>query len=198
MASPNSPTLQTELEAVNILLDSIGESPVNTLNNPGIVDAVKAQNKLHEVSRHVQLKGWHYNTEKEYDLTINGSGHLVLPANVLKVVVDRRRYPTLDLVQRGLKMYDRCNQTFVFTQNIKVRIVLFLPWEDLPEVAKKYISIRSARIFQNQMVGSELLDKFEQRDEFEALVDLKEAEGDTSGANIFDNEDTLRTIDRIR
>ena len=52
----------TELEAVNIMLSSIGEAPVNSLSS-GLVDAELAQTTLHNVSREVQAAGWSFNTE---------------------------------------------------------------------------------------------------------------------------------------
>ena len=45
----------TELEAVNIMLSSIGEAPVNSLSS-GLVDAELAQTTLHNVSREVQAQ----------------------------------------------------------------------------------------------------------------------------------------------
>jgi hypothetical protein len=50
----NIPT--TELEAVNTILSTIGESPVSSLGDQMTVDAVLAQNILHEVSREVQTE----------------------------------------------------------------------------------------------------------------------------------------------
>jgi hypothetical protein len=196
MASANTPTLQTELEAVNILLDSIGEAPVNTLNNPGLLDAVKSQSLLHEVSRHTQLKGWSFNTEKDYTLSLDGDNQLPLPANTLGVSISKTLYPTLNAVQRGLKLYDISNQTFTFTQNYDCTLRVFLAWDELPEVFKKYVTIRSARIFQDRALGASELHKYQNQDEYEALIDLKESEGETTDTNVFDNLDTIRIINR--
>ena len=49
-------TATTELEAINTMLSVIGESPVNTVDGSGVVDAVLARQILHEVSRHVQSR----------------------------------------------------------------------------------------------------------------------------------------------
>ena len=47
-------TPTTELEAVNIMLSTIGEAPVNNLDS-GLVDAETAETILKNVSRDVQL-----------------------------------------------------------------------------------------------------------------------------------------------
>ena len=58
-------TPQTELDAVNAMLLSIGQAPVSTLSVTGLKDVSFAQYILHSVSREVQLKGWEFNTDDE-------------------------------------------------------------------------------------------------------------------------------------
>jgi hypothetical protein len=53
----------TELEAVNTMLNTIGEAPVNTLVNMTSVDASSALSILNSVNREVQSQGWFFNTE---------------------------------------------------------------------------------------------------------------------------------------
>ncbi len=50
-------TRTTELEAVNTILSTIGESPVNSLTGTLPVDATTALNVLDEISREVQSAG---------------------------------------------------------------------------------------------------------------------------------------------
>ena len=64
-------------------------------------------------------------------------------------------------------------------------IVWLLNFDELPEVARRYIAVRSARIFQDRMLSSESLHKFHQEDELAALAMLKEAEGDNRDHTIF-------------
>lgn len=92
-------TPTTKLEAINIMLSSIGESPVNSLTS-GLVDAEMAETILNATSRDVQSQGWHFNTEPSYGIVPLASGELLLPANCLKVdqISSEREF---DLVQRG-------------------------------------------------------------------------------------------------
>ena len=177
-----SPT--TELEAINTMLSTIGESPVNTVEDTGNVDVVIARQILQTVSREVQARGWHFNTEKNYTITPDSEGYLVLPNTILKVDTV---YPdsSKDVVVRGSKLYDRENHTYVFTDAVKVEMTVLLTFDELPEVARNYITIRASRIFQERVVGSDTLHAFNSQDEARAMVSLMEYEADTADLNIL-------------
>jgi len=66
MATPSYAT-STELDAVNSILMSVGESPVNTLDTQS-PEVVIAQSTLRQVCREIQSEGWSYNTEYEFPL----------------------------------------------------------------------------------------------------------------------------------
>ena len=85
---------------------------------------------------------------------------------------------------------------YTITKDIRVNITWFLEFTELPETARRYITIRAARIFQDRMLASETLHAFHQVDELSALSALKEHEGDTRDHSIFDNYSTYRVIDR--
>lgn len=189
-----TPPLLTQLEAVNMMLSVIGEAPVNTLEGASTVDVIQAKSILNEVSREVQTVGWHFNTEKEYPLVPDVNQEIILASNMVRVDADS--HPTLDVVQRGSKLYDRQNHTFKFDQTLKAEVIFLLPFEEIPQVARQFIVIRAARIFQDRMVGSETLHGFTEEDEKKALTDLKEAEGDTGDYTIFDSYDAYRPLDR--
>lgn len=182
---PTAITPTTELEAVNLMLDAIGESPINSLNNSAVVDAVKAQAVLSEVSRATQQKGWHFNTEKDYELVPTAfNNEIILPGNCLRVdTVGPDKWT--DVVQRGNRLYDRRKHTYRFEKSLKVDMVVLLPFEELPEAARYYIAVRAARVFQARSVGSEALYQFTSQDEQLALVDMKKAEGVTADHNMF-------------
>ena len=140
-------TLTSQLEAVNTCLGYLGEAPVNSISNTSElpVSAANAVSILDEVSREVQSEGWHFNTVKEYVLSPTNNS-ITLPTNTLQV--DHEGTENVDLVQRGLSLYDRKNQTTTFTSDIKVTIVLLLDWDDLPEQARRYIALRATRSLQ--------------------------------------------------
>ena len=188
-------TVTTKLEAINVMLTAIGESPVNTITSSTTTDVSIAIQILDNVSREVQSVGWHFNTETNYLLAKNSSDQIVLPTNCLRVD-NSNKDADLDLVERGRKLWDRENHTYTITKDIRVNITWFLEFTELPETARRYITIRAARIFQDRMLASETLHAFHQVDELSALSALKEHEGDTRDHSIFDNYSTYRVIDR--
>ncbi|WP_185961564.1 hypothetical protein [Telmatospirillum sp. J64-1] len=178
-------TPTTELEAVNSMLSVIGETPVNSLDDNGVVDAVIARQILAEVSREVQSRGWHWNTDKGFYLNITfPEGFIYLPANTL-MVDSVGRYQNIDVVQRGQRLYDRRNHTYQFSRPIQVDIVRLLPFEELPQAARQYIMVRAGRIFQDRIVGSEALNGFNVADENRAWATLRAAETETADYNIL-------------
>ncbi|MBK8189213.1 MAG: hypothetical protein IPK79_02050 [Vampirovibrionales bacterium] len=189
-----TPPLLTELEAVNVMLSVIGEAPINTLTGAATVDVIQAKAILSQVSREVQTVGWHFNSEKEYPLVPDINQEITLATNMVRVDADQ--YPELDVVQRGLRLYNRKDHTFKFDKTVKAEIVFLLSFEEIPQTARQFIVIRAARIFQDRMVGSEVLHGFTAVDEQKALADLKDAEGDTGDYTIFDHYDAYRPLDR--
>ena len=191
-----SPT--TELEAVNTMLTSIGEQPIQNLNDlAGLSDASIAKQILDNVSRAIQSRGWIFNTDLDVNMPVDQYGEIKLSPDILRVdTTSRVRSGDSDIVERGRKLYDRQKQTFTFTEKVKVNQIKLLIFEDLPEPARRYISIRAARIFHDRVVGSGELHRFYQEDEMNAWQALLEYEGDVADYNIFDNYDVYRVVDR--
>ena len=184
-------TLQptTKLEAVNVMLTSIGEAPVNSLIS-GLEDAELAETILESVNKETQSKGWIFNTDLKVTLGLNADNEIVLPTNYLRV--DTR--PTLrssskDIVERGRKLYDRIANSYVFTSGVQVDAVILLDFTDIPEVARRYITLKASRIFQGRIIGSRELEQLIARDEYIARANLQEADSRTSDRTIFDNYD---------
>ena len=101
-------TRTSELEAVNTILSTIGESPLNTLSGSLPVDGTIAKNVLSEVSREVQSQGWHFNTHYKVTLTRDTDNKIPLATNIVRVEVDPRRYSKVsyDIVQRNNFLYN--------------------------------------------------------------------------------------------
>ena len=184
----------TKLDAVNTMLSAIGEAPVNSLSS-GLVEAEVAETILNTVDREVQSIGWNFNTELNKSFAQDTNGEIPLGTDILRADATLKAN-SKNLVQRGLKMYDRKKHTFNIGASVNLDVVVQLDFDDLPEVAKRYITLRSTRIFQDRVVGSNTLHEFEQRDEQMALMQLKEFDTETEDHNIFDNYDVFSVIDR--
>ena len=187
----------TKLEAVNVMLGVIGESPVNALGGTSRpVSVVTAENTLNEINRQVQSLGWHFNTEHEYELLKDTSGNITLAANVLKVDAAANKHTDLDLVQRGSVLYDRKNHTAVFTEDLEVTITFLLEFTEMPEQFRNYVTIKAARTFANRFLGSREIEGFALRDEIDAKATAIDADSESGDLTIFDNYDVFRVIDR--
>ena len=66
MTTQITPT--TELQAVNTMLSTIGEAPVNSITGTTTVDVSVAKNILDETSMSIQSQGWNFNTNYELSL----------------------------------------------------------------------------------------------------------------------------------
>jgi len=192
-------TRSTELEAVNVILSTIGEAPLNSLSGSLPVDGTMAKNVLSEISREVQSSGWHFNTHYKSTLTRDTNNNIPVATNVVRVELD----PNLeskgdyDLVQRDGKLFNLAKNTDVFDKDFEnVTQVLLLPFNEIPEQAKRYITIRSARVFHDRTLGANTLHKFSQEDEKQALSILRNAEARTGDYTIFDTPEQIYTIAR--
>jgi hypothetical protein len=186
----------TELDAVNIMLGTIGESPINSIEAAsGVSDAIIARQILNEVSIQTQEEGWHFNVETNFVLTpAFPSKEIFVPDNCIEVDAEDTR---VDVAIRGNRLYDRINHTFAFEKDIKCNVVLLLPFEDLPQAARHYITIRAARVFQQRVVGSQVLGAFTEKDEMRARMALRRYESKTADYNILTgNYSVMRILDR--
>lgn len=146
MSTPTTP--MSLLEAVNTLLACVRISSVMSLMPESLnMDAADAKQALDNASRQMQAEGWYFNTE--YNLKLEpdvNSNHINLPANTLRVKV--ARCSTNDrLIERGRRLYDPKRHTYELPDGASVDIVVALPFEDLPTVARDYVVAVAARAF---------------------------------------------------
>lgn len=186
-------TATTELEAVNECLENIGQTPVSSILGDLGVDAQMALNFVRKVNRELQSMGWNWNTEKNYLLTPNGDKDILLPYGTLAVDstgYDRDR----DVVMRSPLLWDRDNHTYAFDKPIRVSITISRTFEEIPETARRYITLRAARIFQNRVEGRE--DQSDLRDEANAMsilvADHLRSEGNNALHDNWSSSGTLR------
>ena len=163
------------LDAVNRVLQMLGEAPVNSLQGQfGL--ATQAEDSLTDVSRTIQTEGWSFNTDLEKTLERNSSNEIELSSNVSRVVVDNLEYPDIDVVQRGDKLYDRRNNRYTFDEDLIVDMTTILEWDLLPEHARQYITIKAGRQLQEAIIGSSDLTKLNLTQELEARSAFLEEE----------------------
>ena len=144
------------------------------------------------------------NTQFDVSLSPDGNGDILLADNIVRIDIEYRTRgtgstslsDTRDITQRGGKLFNRTDNTYTFTKAVEAMVVYLLDWDDLPEPARRFITVRSARIFQDRMVGSEAHHGFSQEDEVRARALLREFEMDTGDHSIFDNYDVYNIVAR--
>jgi hypothetical protein len=192
-------TRTTQLEAVNTMLSTIGESPVNSLTGSLPLDASIAVNILNEVNREVQSAGWKFNTSWKVSLPRDVNNKLVVGTDVLHIEFNhlRESKSSYDPVLRGNYLYNLAKESYTWDKDFEyVTVIYLLDFETIPEQARRYIAIRASRIYHDRTLGSQAIHKYSLTDELGALALLKQTEADTADHNIFDSLDQFTTINR--
>lgn len=174
----------TELDAVNNIIGTIGESPINSLETLQNVDAINALRILREVSRQEQARGWSFNTIEE---------HILTPDTYSKRIPWSDNYLFLKgtngekLVRSGDNIKDLNNNQLVFNNPVTAKAVLLLSFEYLPEAMRSFIVTKAAYKFQSRYFGDDALTKVTQADMQEAWQYLMEYEVDNNDYNLLNH-----------
>lgn len=186
-----------ELGAVNQMLLTIGEQKVNTLEATGILEVEIAKTTLNEVSRTVQGEDWCFNIEHGVRLRPESTGFIMLPQNCTKVWQRPRSRPAV--IQRGARLYNMTDHTYLFESPVEVSMRYFLDFDDLIPSAAHYIALRASRRFQERITGSQVTEEFLLREEVMARTVLATDDASIAGYNILtDNQPTRSTVGRDR
>ena len=189
-------TPMTELDAVNLMLISIGQTPVNTLSVSGIRDVAIAQTLLLATGREVLGRGWFFNEETDYEVSPDGSGNIVVPATAFQYDPVNTTHNYVPRDNGGTQMlYDLTEKTFVITEDpLKLNVIWFVDFDTLPQTARNYIAVRAARRFQAYMVGSQILYQYTSQDEQDALTELQRRDVRVRDVNILYDGDMTNQI----
>lgn len=139
-----------------------------------------------EVTKDIQLEGFQWNMEDNYPLTASmPSGEITLPPQAVRIQF--REPSDRELTLRGNKVYDRINHTYTFPEgsSIFVTITLMLAFNEMPEAARRYATLKALRIFQERVLGSQVLSQFQEQDEARARVALMADERKQDQPNIL-------------
>lgn len=179
MAFTTPAQLLTELDAVNLVLEAKGLSSANIINAAD-QDIASALLALNQADLEVQSKGWSFNSDDSLTLAINEDGEIVLPDQTLSVA--NAYWPSTSsgrwarVVARQGKLYDRTNQTFVFTASVPVDITVRQAYEDIPQAARNYIAILAAHRSQPKGQGSSLVTRITDEQVLSALAAMEQHE----------------------
>lgn len=178
-------TPSNKLDAVNEILSAVGSSPVNSLEDELNVDVLNAVRILDSVSKEIQSRGWDFNIEDSVALLPDDDTNLVpCPNNYLRFVSSGYK-----LIRRSGYFFDILSQTNEFPEGLTLdTLVRGLDFEELPEVFRKFITCRAARIFQMRYLTSDELNKHLMTEESSAYADIIDYDLTTGNYNILNDD----------
>ncbi len=179
----------SELDAVNELLASIGEDPVTSLEDlpPSGNTALSI---IHSQSRQVQEEPRWFNYETDVLLSPNVDGFVIVPANVLDIDSTDG-----DVIQVGNRLYNRDAKTYVFAAPVNCELQWHRPWDELPSVARRYITALAIERFIEGFPGAEATTPSRQRNLIRATNSFVRAEIRSGDFNLLNNA-SIQTIAR--
>ena len=186
-------TALTELDAVNNIIGTIGESPIDTLDDLSNVDAINALRILRDNSRREQARGWSFNIIPELTLNPDATTNRI-PWNSnylsLKGLNDEK------LVRKDTFIIDLKTNTREFFAPITAEAVILMPFDELPEAMRNYIIAKACFQFQSRYFGDDSLSKISQSEIQEAWQYLQEYELDNNDYCLLDNEHIQELLSR--
>lgn len=186
--------LSTTLDAVNVLISTLGESPLESIDPPPTTEAQEALNILNEADLQVQSRGWVWNREDAFPLTLATDGTCPLPAQTLRVVNaywQGQADDSIEVVQRGNQLYDRTNHTYTFKAAPKVDLIVRLPWDLLPQAARTYVTLSAAQRFNARKQGSNVVLQVNAQDVRDALATLEQQEDEVAKPNTVNGNSSV-------
>lgn len=170
----------TRLEAINIILSSIGSDPVNTLDEDTDIDVANASSLLDKISRNVQMQGWDFNRGTYTFYPDVDTKRIRWDNSIIKFKSSNGVY-----AKRGDYLYDVTNDTFEFTDKVELEVTVALDFEDLPDCFKNYIASKAAIEFQQKYLGDEAVSNILQYNMSEAHADIVQYDMDMGAYNML-------------
>ena len=183
-----------ELEAVNNIIGTLGETPINTLENLRNVDAINALRILQEVSRNEQARGWSFNLIENFVLNpdINDNNRIPWSDKYLFLKGEEGT----KLVRYGQYIKDLVTDSDYFPQPITVTVVLQIPFAELPEQMRSYIVAKAGFMFQSAYFGDEGMMKVTEMQVQDAWQHLMDYEMDDNSYSMLDNDHVKELLSR--
>jgi len=184
---------QLLLDAVNILLETIDELPVDDEEEyEHFLEAKQAKSKIYEVTRAVLSEKWDFNSDKNYVFPLDVNGMIPVPTNVLNITGNRG-----DVIMRNWKLYSKKDQTHIFEEEVPCDVVWLFDFNTLSQPLRHYITIRAARIFSARTIGDKNAIAFNEMDEEDARIAARRSEGFTGQYNMLNSRYGVSSLARL-
>ena len=141
----------SELDVVNEMLSTLGEAPLNELDDEHpLVPA--ARRIIRIASYRIQAEAWWFNQEHVTLGNDPDTGEVLAPADAIRVDPKDRNW---HLVQRGRRLYDPENATYNIGEPVPSVLVRNIPFDDLPPTVQHAVSLTAQVEFNKSYDGDE-------------------------------------------
>jgi hypothetical protein len=189
-------TYLTQLDVVNDMLASLGESPINTLDegHPLVAAGLRA---INTASWREQSKSWWFNLEL-VKLVPDVTGTIYVPEDTIRV---DPRDGTQAYTQRGRRLYNNFASASIdkynFSGAVECWLVRHIAFEDLPAPAQTLVSYSAQKDFQKAYDADR--DKFQQLviDYRDALVTLNAEHIRNRNVNLLNTASVAGKLARV-
>lgn len=196
--------LTTILGAVNAMIFTLGETGVDSLDPIPNSDVGNALAVLDQTDLLVQSEGWHWNREADYWLPRATDGTIPLPDQTLSVTTAYRdgRNATVDVVMRGPRLYDRVNHTRDFTatapDGLKADLIVRLPWDEIPQVTRMFITLEACTLFHAAMQERSILLRVNETLKARARATMEQQEDEWARHNVLESNSHQTSLGAVR
>lgn len=187
---------KSKLDMINVCLLAIGEVPLIDGTDVTILplgtDGEIAKRIVEATMVETQSRGWYFNTDYNFVLIPDSNGFITMPPNTLRVDfgnnADRHKYT----IKNG-KIYDYVNKTYLIDTKLVADVVWLVDYDSIPPEAYEYIALRSARKFQQKVIGSTETDGFTTRDEADSYISLQRRQLQSQDYSLRNSKVSTRT-----
>lgn len=183
----------TQIDAINKMLRYIGELPVpESVIIGDLEDGHEAKTALvilEEINRELQEQGWWFNRE-DWELVPETDGYIAIPFTAIsfKPTSANENYRN-----DGGNLYDIDNKTKIFTNNVELRVVFEVTFEDTPATFASWCIYRSSQELHTYLNGDTGVDKKLERQIDKAMIKVEREDMANNRLNLITGS---RLIDR--
>ena len=184
----------TELDAVNNIIGTLGEAPIDTLEDLTNVDAINALRILEDVNRQEQSRGWSFNLIENFTLNPDINDNNRIPWNNRYLFLKGQE--GTKLVRYGKHIKDLVRNSDYFPKPIQAEVILWIPFEELPEQMRSYIVAKAGFMFQSAYYGDDGMTTVINMQVQDAWQHLMDYEMDDNNYSMLDNEHVKELLAR--
>lgn len=161
-----------ELDCINEMLATMGEAPLNQLDEDHPYVAA-GRRFLASTNRKVQARGWWFNSERLTMIPDPTSKFIYVPEDVISAE-SARNLCAYRYTQRGRRLYDVTNGTFEITEDtVPVDIIREVPFDEIPPTAQDAIGQNAVLRFQKNYDADAQKTQEQTQDAADAMIILK-------------------------